>query len=109
MYELSPNEDIQKLVDQLHRLSDEHRSALIETARDFKEDQEYLRDFTDIDVAAVIWHVLDQSNNISADEWSFKVVSYFVDQSLKRLLSQRRIVMRKDRDGQERFFAVESQ
>jgi hypothetical protein len=46
MYELSPSEDIQKLVDQLLRLSDEHRSALIEAARDFKKDQKYLLDFT---------------------------------------------------------------
>ena len=101
------NEGIQKLINQLYKLSGKQRAALIQTARSFKKDQEFLRDFADIDVAAVIWHLLDRPQGVSADEFEFKVVSYFVDQSLEQLLAQGRIVMRKDPDGQERFFAIE--
>jgi hypothetical protein len=99
--------DIEKLLEELYKLSGKQRAALIQTARGFKKDQEFLRDFPDIEVAAVIWHVVDQSNGVSADEWGVKVVSYFIDQSLERLLAQSQIVMRKDLDGEERFFAVE--
>jgi hypothetical protein len=101
------NEDIWKLTDQLCKLPRKQRAALLKAARSFKKDQDFLRDFPDINVAAVIWHVLMQQGGISANEWQFRVVSWFVDQSLERLLAQGQIVMKKDSNGQERYFALE--
>jgi hypothetical protein len=99
--------DIETLVDQFNSLPTLDRAAFTQAARDMKEDQKNLRDLPDHEVAAVILHVLNQPDGVATDEFESKVVSYFVDQSLKRLLAEGKIVMRRDSNGNERYFAVE--
>jgi hypothetical protein len=95
-------------LEKLYKLSDPKRAALFEAARRIKKAQEILSEIPDVDVAAAIWHLRNRPGGVSKEKLESELVSYFaLRRALDSLLAKGRIVMERDPDGEERYFATD--